>query len=941
MKRSVQAGLFYYIATQLSYMFRYFYLALPILLLVACENLEPTEPTKGTALAFLIGTKADPLARLQHDLEMLVDPSTGELPRSIRKKELAFFRKELNQESKNLLSEWENRGPWNVGGRTRAFAIDVSNPNIMLAGAASGGIWKSVDAGQNWYKVTGLGTNTAVTSLIQDPRPGHEQDWYFTTGELFGASQSAVGAFYLGNGVYKSTDGGESWEGISSTQANSPQSFNNLWEGLWRIAIDPSNLDETELYVAGYGAIYRSSNGGDSWTTEISSSSAGQASYFTDVTVTDSGVVYATLSYENEIISFGLGPNGSIYRSEDGMTFTEIRPDEYPERFSRTVIGVNPTDQDEVYFLAANVDSLSGFQGEFFNGGVQYSSLWRYNYLSGDGSGAGGQWTELTENLPADTGIFDDFYPQSGYDLSIGVSPDDPQTVLIGGTNLYRSTDGFTTTVNNRFIGGYAEHSSFPDFEIYENHHPDIHGMQFVPGSDGVVYNYNDGGIYLTNDIWADTVEWTSLNQGYLTTQVYGLGVEIDEPSAQLVAGMQDNGNHYVNDYSSTAPWTLPLNGDGTYTYFARENDFVTLSIQNGRVFKCLLSESGELSGFERIDPGLEPDGHDFIHPYAHSPNDDGTLFFPYENRLYVHRGIDTVIVGADYEADLEGWELFADSVPENLRITSISPAEDGTERIYLGTNEERIYRIDDATDNGSAFVDVTLTSMPNAHIDCIAVDPLDSDKAMVVFTNYSVYSLYYTEDAGDNWVKVAGNLEQNSSGSGNGPSCRWATIHRWHPDSVVYFVGTSVGLFSTSSLNGIDTEWFQESPEGIGNTVVSYVVSREVDRKVFAGTHGGGVFQAEVESLSLPSTISEHNNLDIGIYPNPTNENLTVDLSSLNSGVYQLSIIDPNGSVVLVSSSRGGQKMLFNLDFMPSGIYFLRLQGEGTEIVAPFSKTR
>ena len=126
------------------------------------------------------------------------------------KKELEFINSQAKSKGqKTVLGEWESRGPWNVGGRTRAFCVDHTNPNVFLAGAASGGIWKSVDAGENWYKVTGNGINTAVTSMIQDPRPGHELEWYFTTGELFGASQSGVGAFYLGNGVYKSEDGGE------------------------------------------------------------------------------------------------------------------------------------------------------------------------------------------------------------------------------------------------------------------------------------------------------------------------------------------------------------------------------------------------------------------------------------------------------------------------------------------------------------------------------------------------------------------------------------------------------------------------------------------------------------------------------------------------------------------------------------------------------------
>ncbi len=918
-------------------------LLLAILLLgFGCAQPDPQISEAKEGLSFSIASKADPLARLQHDMDMLVDPATGRIPEGMRQKELDFFRDQHFPSMRNVTAEWQSRGPWNVGGRTRAFAIDHSNENVMIAGGASGGIWKSVDAGQSWYKVTGIGTNTAVTSLIQDPREGHELEWYFTTGELFGASQSGVGAFYLGNGVYKSEDGGESWEGIAATQQNSPQSFNSVWEGLWRIAVDPSNMDSTVLYVAGYGTLWRSFNGGDNWSAAISSNSGGQSSYFSDVTVTSDGVVYATLSYENEIISFGLGPGGGVYRSTDGSTFTDIRPDDYPEQFSRTVIGVNPSDENEVYFLAANVDSTSGFQGEFFNGGIQYSALWKYNYLSGDGTGAGAEWTELTENLPADTGIFDDFYPQSGYDLAIGVSPSDPQTVVIGGTNLYRSTDGFSTSENNRFIGGYAEHSSFPDFGIYEGHHPDMHGVFFPPTQPGRMYNFNDGGIFVTDDISADTVDWISLNQGYLTTQVYGLGIDIDAASSRVVAGLQDNGNHFVNSPDPQSDWTLPLNGDGCYTFFAREDDYALLSIQNGRVFKCELSDTGELLAFDRIDPGLEQSGHDFIHPYAISPNDDGTVYFPYQNKLYVHRGIDTVAMAADYEANLSGWEVFVDSIPvSGLRITSITPAEDGTDRIYLGTSEKRIYRIDDATDLSSPFVDITAAIIPSGHIDCIATDPFNGDVAIAVLTNYGLYSLFVTTDAGVTWDRAGGNLEQTSTGAGNGPSCRWATIHRWHPDSVVYYVGTSIGLFSTSELDGFATEWQQESTNQIGNTVVSYVASRAVDKRVFAGTHGGGVFDAVVEQLSLPSGVEDLESPQVLVYPNPAQDEVRVIMGEFGQESVILSIMDANGKKIREMGSSSNAIPVLQISDLAEGTYYIQVRSEKQTFTVPFIKTR
>jgi len=887
-----------------------------------------------------IGNKADPYARVTHEMQKLIDPATGRIPLDMRNKELAFAASMDTQDQRNMLSSWDSRGPWNVGGRTRALAIDHSNENIMLAGAASGGVWKSVDAGNSWYKVSNIMSNVAVTSVIQDPRPGHDAEWYYSTGELLGASQSGSGAFFLGNGVYKSTDGGETWSGISSTMNSSPQTFDSFWEGIWRIAIDPSNSAQTEMYAATYGAIYRTANGGTSWTQVIASSNSSGSSYFTDVMVSPSGVVYATLSYENSVVSFGLGPNAGVYRSADGISYTDIRPTDYPAQFGRTVMALDPSDENKLYFLAANVDSLHGFEGEFFNGSFQYSALWSYEYLSGDGTGTGGSWTELTQNLPAGDGPFDDFYPQSGYDLCIKVDPSDPQTIFIGGTNLYRSSDAFSTSDQNTQIGGYGVDSPFPDFFVYPDHHPDIHDVLFLPSNPSVLINVNDGGIFRTDDSQAASVQWTSLNEGYLTTQVYGLGIEKENPSDIILAGFQDNGNYYVNSSDPQADWTMSLNGDGAYSQLARTEDYVLLSIQQGRVFKCLLDAAGNLLSFERIDPGLEAVGHEFIHPFILDPENDARMYFPYQNRLYYHFGIDTMAMTDSYDPDALGWASFEDTIPFNgLRFTSISMAEDGSGRIYLGTNNEKVFRIDDAADPSSPLIDITDSALPPGNLDCIAIDPLDSDKALIVYTNYNIYSLYYTEDAGLTWNKAGGNLEQTSGGSGNGPSCRWATIHRWHPDSVAYFVGTSVGLYSSGYLDGTLTQWTREGEENIGNSVVSFVESRAIDKKVFVGTHGAGVFSAIVDEEPYVSGLSEREiELELKVFPNPAQSYIQVDCRFMK-GNYNLSILDAQGREYSLMHTHGSQRPLMDLQAIPAGYYIILLSSKEGSWTAPFIK--
>lgn len=103
-----------------------------------------------------------------------------------------------------------NFWPWNVGGRTRALAIDVTDQTVLLAGAATGGIWRSTNGGITWYLTEMQSVPTAnITGLVQDKRKGKEKTWYASTGELYGGS--IPGAFYNGSGVYKSTNGGDTW----------------------------------------------------------------------------------------------------------------------------------------------------------------------------------------------------------------------------------------------------------------------------------------------------------------------------------------------------------------------------------------------------------------------------------------------------------------------------------------------------------------------------------------------------------------------------------------------------------------------------------------------------------------------------------------------------------------------------------------------------------
>ena len=150
---------------------------------------------------------------------------------------------------------------------------------------------------------------------------------------------------------------------------------------------------------------------------------------------------------------------------------------------------------------------------------------------------------------------------------------------------------------------------------------------------------------------------------------------------------------------------------------------------------------------------------------------------------------------------------MFSDTLSNPFKKISIITTSLSPENIvYFGTQNKEIYRIDDAHIGDPI---VTLLPSPltgsNSYCTDISVNPDNADELIVVYSNYSIYSLFHSNDGGQNWTKIAGNLEQNPSGSGNGPSCRTAEIIPLGNDTL-YLVGTTVGLFGTANLDGQNT---------------------------------------------------------------------------------------------------------------------------------------
>jgi photosystem II stability/assembly factor-like uncharacterized protein len=867
----------------------------------------------------------------------LGDPASGRIPEGMSWIEREFAATYLwGTAERGVMATWQSRGPWNVGGRTRTLVIDVTDSNHLLAGGVSGGIWESTDGGQSWVRRTPMNAHPGVVSIAQDTRPGHTNVWYALSGEIYGTSASGGGSFYLGDGMFKSVDNGQTWTALTSTNAGNPSSFSTVWQSGWRVITDPTAPDNQDVvYVATYGVVWKSTNGGSTWTNLRGTANSANPSYFTDVAITPTGVLYAVLSSEGN-------PKG-IYRSTNqGGTWANITPTTgFPATYNRFVIGIDPNDEANVWFIGSTPGS--GHYNNYIDSD-DWTSLWRYRYISGDGTGAGGEWSDRSPNLPSMGTEFDQFACQGGYDLVVKVQPGTGH-VFVGGTNLYRSTDAFSTPNNTTHIGGYKPGTSLPFFELYDNHHPDQHDLLFYPGQPGVMLSAHDGGLHRTDDANAANVTWTALNRGYQTTQFYTALIEkttAGDPT--IIGGLQDNGNFFVNTTNPVALWRQTVNGDGAYGAIPTGKPFYILSIQQGVVVKCQLAADGTVTGFRRFDPiGRRKANYLFINPLALDPTDENTLYLPAGDRLYRQSDLAGIELNGQWDTISQGWTQYPDTLTAFAtgvahRISAIGVSKTNpAHRVYVGTTRNKIYRIDNAHTGAPNWTALTSPNSGDAgYVNCIAVDPDNADDVMVLYSNYNIYSLFRSLNGGQTWIKVAGNLEQNFTGGTTGPSLRWISILPFPNGERRYFCGTSVGLYATDTLilhasNNPGTQWTLQAPDLIGASVVNHIETRASDGLVVAATHGIGMFSANYDAPISTNTPSVQTGR-IKVSPNPARDVAYFSYVEMPAATpaapVRVQLYGPNGQVVRQAIWTNGTRGQMDLADMAPGIYYWQATG-------------
>lgn len=871
-----------------------------------------------------IGTKEDPLKRFNYENRQLIDPATGKIPINIHRKEAEFIKNIPTVESaqfkpgfRTKSETWSLAGPSNVGGRTRALALDVTDEKTIIAGGVSGGMWRSENSGLSWTRSSHPAVINSSTCVVQDIRPGKENTWYHGTGELRGNSARSENAPYRGDGIFKSTDGARSWDILPSTSDGFESVFNSSFNYIWNMALDHTNLEQDIVYAAVYGAIIKSVDGGKTWETSLGPDLLGNlpsadfnqfgVSFYTNVMITPSGTLYATLSVFTS--QGNQSRRKGVYKSTDGILWENITPLGFAQFHERTVMSYAPSDENSVYFAVDNGDL----------------EIWKYN-------NSNESWTDLSENVPDFEGDLADYDSQDGYNMMIAVHPEDENIVFLGGTNLYRTTDGFKSMDNNSWIGGYNPDGTS---NLYEGHHPDQHAIVFHPSDADKMISGNDGGLMITNNNRATEPSWTAINNGYVTSQFYSISISRDFNSNSMAGGMQDNGTYLKTAPGANQPWNDIFGGDGGYTASTPEGLFWYASFQEAQIYRLTLDEQAGLTSFARVDP-VGGEDYLFINPYVLDPNNF--------NRMYLAGGLDlwrnnnlSQITGGSQESTTINWDrIEIDGI--NTNITALDISTSPANILYFGTASGKVMKIENANTGKG---DVSSIFDSKGYVVNISIDPSNANNLLVLNSNYNIQSIYYSNNGGQTFQSVGGNLEEFPNGSGNGPSTRWSEIVPLENGGYKYFIGTSSGLYSSSELDGANTLWLKEGNESIGRSVVRMMDYRDSDGRFVVATHGNGVFETTITNTKLiEKSVAGVNSLVVSkSYPNPFSEYINIEFEIPEQGPLSVLVLNASGqnikTILNFPQFAGNVNVRWDGtnalgDPVPEGIYFYRIFYKG-----------
>ena len=652
----------------------------------------------------------------------------------------------LNNNASTMSSTWQAVGPFGDptggnAGRINAVRFDPVATNGIWICTPDGGLWNTSNSGANWSTNTDLLGVIGNSDVVFDPT--NSQIMYMATGDGDAGDSYSIG-------ILKSTNGGSTWINSGLTWAVS------LGNKIYKMLINPLNANV--LFAATTNGLYRTTNAGTTWNVVQSGS-------FTDIEYKpgDTTTIY--------------GVTTSFYKSTNGgATFSVITSGlASSSSFARLSIAVTPANAAYVYVVGASSSDYSFYAFyQSTNSGTSFTSMATSPNLLG--------WVAAGN----DTG------GQGWYTLSIAASPTNANEVVVGGVNIWRTTNAGT----NWSILAQWQGSGAPYV------HADIHDLIYKDGT--TIYAGTDGGIFNTSN---SGTSWTAINGNMNIAEIYKIGLSKNTYSLSIT-GHQDNG---TNIYSGG--WNQTMGGDGMDCFIDWSNDQVMYGEQYQGSLNITTNGGAAWTG---ITTGLTGTGA-WVTPWHQDPTTANTIYCGYTQM---------------FKSTNQGtnWS----------QIGTMSGSNSVVEFAIAPSNNQIIYTIQGNTlyktiNGGTSWTDITGTlPIGSAQLTWVSVKDINPNSVWVTFSGYSAGNkVFYSNNGGTSWTNYSTGL----------PNLPTNCITYWNGSNNGVYVGCDVGIYYRDSTMSSWTSY----NSGLPNVSVRDLEIFYPFGKIRAATYGRGVWEADL----------------------------------------------------------------------------------------------
>lgn len=724
---------------------------------------------------------------LMMEYEMTRDPKLGYVPRNrlVKAYEDLMIERRSGRAARISALNWTERGPFTdvvgpsngnfrgpgnnavTAGRIRAIHVDLSDATkkTVWVGSVSGGLWKTTDitvSPASWTLVNDFLGNLAVASICQDP--SNTQIMYFATGERNGNIDAV-----RGGGVWKSTNGGAGWSLLANTTS--------FWNAS-KIVCDAAGNVYVGMSGNGQG-LKRSTDGGATWTT-ITPTTTENGNRITDLRISSTGRMHVTMGAGGSTI----GQSGYFYVDNPATTtsagwLSPVTPFvNYQYNCELAVAG------NTLYVLPSNSSDLTPTVYKSTDGGVNWAPT------------AASPPSNTNSDLSINTG-------QGWYDLAIGTDPANPNVVIAGGLNFYKSDDGGASwTQVSRWVGTTLNY-------VHADHHAVVwNGNQVMVAT--------DGGLFLSTDNGSNYID---RNNGLRIKQFYSCAIH-PTTTNYFLGGTQDNGTHQLTT-AGLGGSTEVIGGDGGFVHIDENEPQYQFGSTTRSQYRRSINGGASWSSVNysaSIGQFINPTDYDDVN-----------------NRMYASGSLGSYV---RWENPQTGSTFTTASIsnaaPTSVTSLKVSPYTNN--RVFFASSGGRVVKVDDAHLTFPAVTNITGSNMPSTTVSSINMGTNDNN-LIATFSNYGVQHVFVSTTGGgaSDWTSITGNLPDIP--------VRWGMFYPEDNDKAI--IATDMGIYETDDINGSSTVWVQNSMFPVVRT--NMLQYRQRDGTVLAATHGRGLWTASL----------------------------------------------------------------------------------------------